>query len=190
MKVWRLGPDNLFAHASRDIDDGAPIPAGYVPEEPSAAIKSGAALGYYAGGRWIELAAPPAPVQPIPEPQLPELVITGIDVDAAHTAETSIKPSLDDVTCPAGTTLTFHAALRQGTDVVPLTDTFRMPVRSRAGGEMMLAVEMVAGLATVTVTMSQSGAWFVTEDTINQDLPPGRRMRFGGIRVFVTANAA
>jgi len=141
----------------------------------------------WTGGSAFTAPAAAGPAQGAPAPVL---VLTDISVDNAHAGSSTIKPTLDDVTCPVGTTLTFSAELRNiGGQLLPVNDMFRMPVRSRAGQEMVLAVVMADGRTTVSVTMDQSGAWSVTDDTINQDLPPDRRMRFSGVRVFVTANA-
>ena len=121
----------------------------------------------------------------MPAAAVTRMVITAIAVDAAHAAQTVIKPSLDDVTCPVGAVLTVTAELRGASGIVPLTDTFRMPLRARDGREVMLVVSLVAGVATITVPLRESGAWSVTEQSINESLPESARMRFDGVTAYV-----
>ena len=116
---------------------------------------------------------------------MPRMVITAIAADAAHAAQTVISAALDDVTCPVGTVLTVTAELRGHAGVVPLTDTFRMPLRARDGREAMLVVDLVAGVAAITVPLRASGAWSVTEQSINESLPESAHMRFYGITAYV-----
>jgi hypothetical protein len=92
-----------------------------------------------------------------------------------------------DVTIPAGATVTITAELRHpiADDVLPLDGTFRMPIRARAGREIVVLVGMQQGIATVDIPLKQSGAWSVDEETINSGLPPEQHMQFAGITAFV-----
>ncbi|SMC24241.1 hypothetical protein SAMN02745857_01784 [Andreprevotia lacus DSM 23236] len=116
---------------------------------------------------------------------LPELVIVAIEPDADHAAAVLLN-GLHDVTCPAGTVLTFRAELRGPAGVlIPVSDVFRMPLRARDGRERMVLAVMEEGAMTVNVPLRESGAWAVDEATINESLPLEKRMRFAGVQVFV-----
>lgn len=127
-----------------------------------------------------EIAPPPAAAYPV-------LSITGIVADSAHAAQTVVSADLDDVTCPVGTVLTVTAELRApgGGPVIPITEAFRMPLRARDGREEVLLARMDAGIVTITAPMDQSGVWRVTDQTINESLPPAMQMAFGGLTLYV-----
>lgn len=113
----------------------------------------------------------------------PEIAITGIvpSSPAGYTA----KPDFTEVTVPVGVTLAFTAELRHSGQVIPIDDTFRMPIRSRDGRERVLVATMVQGVITFSVQFDDSRVWEVTEAVINGDLPPEARMRFQGVKVYV-----
>lgn len=115
----------------------------------------------------------------------PSMVITGIVADAEHSGATLVS-SMAEVTCPVGTTLTVSAELRDPLgNVVPLSDSFRMPFRARDGREKVLLASMVDGLISITAPLRESGVWSASEATVNESLPPDFQMDFGGIEVFV-----
>ncbi len=115
----------------------------------------------------------------------PALVITSIEPDATHASQALIN-GVSDVTCPAGTVLTVHAELRDAAGaVLPLTDSFRMPLRSRDGREKVLLAVMENGVVSINAPLRESGAWSVTEAMINESLPPDHQMGFDGFQVFV-----
>lgn len=134
-------------------------------------------------GQWVAIETPPA--DPAAETPRPTLAVTAVAADAEHAAATSISESLRDITCPAGTVLTFAAELRDAeANVLPLDDSFRMPVVARDGRERVVIARMAAGLVTIVVPLRESGVWSVDEATINAALPPAAQMRFAGITVF------
>ncbi|WP_374347749.1 hypothetical protein [Chitinimonas sp.] len=112
----------------------------------------------------------------------PRLVITNVASD--NTAKTLVDSQFREATCPVGTTLTFTAELRDSSNQrIPASDTFRMPLNKRGGGEGMLLATMVAGVVTIRAaftTPGDDGAWVVDEATINASLPPASQMRFAG----------
>jgi len=116
---------------------------------------------------------------------LPEIVVTTIVADADHQGTTTVS-SNEEITCASGTTLTINAELR-GSDghIIPLSDQFRMPLRSRDGREKVLLAAMVDGLITITAPLRESGVWSVSKEAINESLPPDRYMEFSGMNVFV-----
>ncbi|WP_374353711.1 hypothetical protein [Chitinimonas sp.] len=124
---------------------------------------------------------------PAPMDGRPRLVITNVASDNA--SKTTVSADFADITCPRGTTLTFTAELR-GTDgkVLPVADTFRMPISKRGGGEGMLLATMTAGIVTVIApftAITDDGAWLVDQATINASLPPAKQMQFRGCTVNV-----
>lgn len=120
--------------------------------------------------------APPA------APVRPAIVITSIEA----TPSEGLLVVGAEVTCAMDTVLTVHAELRApGGAVLPLTDRFRMPLRSRDGREKVVLAEMTAGIITITVPLRESGRWAVTEAMINEALPPAAQMDFGGITIYV-----
>lgn len=125
-------------------------------------------------------------VAPAPAPR-PRLVVTAITADAGHQAQTVVTAEMDDVTCPVGTVLTVTAELRSPLDasVIPLSDTFRLPLRARDGREEVLRASMVAGVVTIASTLDQSGVWKITESAINEALPEAMHMACAGLTIFV-----
>jgi len=112
----------------------------------------------------------------------PTIVLTGVQCD---TPGAVIAPGFADITVPVGSTLGFTAELRDSEDaVLPVDDTFRMPIRSRDGRERVVLAGMVQGVITFSVTFTESRVWEVTQDVINADLPAEAHMRFAGVRVF------
>ena len=112
-------------------------------------------------------------------------MITSIEPDAAHASQALIN-GLSDVTCPVGTVLTVHAELRDAAGaILPLKDSFRMPLRSRDGREKVLLAVMDNGAVSINAPLRESGSWSVTEAMINESLPPDHQMGFDGFQVFV-----
>jgi len=136
--------------------------------------------GVSAGWGWTG-AAFVAPASPQEMPQA-EIILTGITSNVQEGFD--LSPDLSDVTVPVGATLAFTAELRMHGQVLPLDDTFRMPIRSRDGRERVLAASMSQGVITFGVRFDDSRVWEVTEAVINADLPSERHMRFKGIKVF------
>ncbi|MCO5335384.1 hypothetical protein [Delftia tsuruhatensis] len=134
----------------------------------------------FTGLAWVELPYE-APPEPVPEPAMPEIVITGIAADKEDFVHT---PDFTDATVPVGATLALSAELRAGAQVLAKDDSFRLPIRSRDGRERVVLASMVQGVLRFSVHFEDSRVWEVTEAAINADLPPGRRMRFKGIKVF------
>ena len=69
--------------------------------------------------------------------------------------------------------------------MLPVSDTFRMPVTSTDGGEKVVLATMVDGIIAIRIPMTESRTWRVTQDTINRALPPAMHMAFAGLTVYV-----
>lgn len=127
----------------------------------------------------------PPSSDPTPAPLRPQLVVTAIVPDTEHAAQTVVH-DLTEVTCPAGTVLTVSAELRDPEgNLLPLSESFRMPLRARDGREKVLLAVMDGGQVTITAPFRESGAWSVTEHLINLSLPAEQQMSFAGVQVYV-----
>lgn len=112
----------------------------------------------------------------------PRLVITNLTTDDA---EAIIGPA--EITVHAGAHITTTVEMRtpDGAAVLPLHDTFRLPIVARDGRERVLLASFTAGVASIQGQFSESGVWNVSEAQINADLPPEQHMAFGGLRIYV-----
>jgi hypothetical protein len=115
----------------------------------------------------------------------PAIVVTNIEADAEHAATTHVS-SFGEVTCIAGATITVTAELRgAGGAVLPLSDSFRMPIRASDGREKVLLASMANGIITIAAPLRDSGIWVITEELINQRLPDEAQMSFAGMTIYV-----
>ncbi|QDQ28251.1 hypothetical protein FNU76_18905 [Chitinimonas arctica] len=117
----------------------------------------------------------------------PLLVIIQVTSDRPN--QTTVALDRHEVICPQGATLSFTAELR-GEDgaVLPLSDSFRLPILQQGGREGLLLATMVEGIVTVTAPFTvpgDDGAWHVDEAAINAGLPEAAQMRFAGMVVSV-----
>lgn len=149
------------------------------PDDMSTAVESGAMRSNWTGTGWVMLPYAPLPV--ITEVQPPEIVITDIQSDVGSFVHAQ---DFTDATVPVGGTLRFTAELRQAGQVLPVDDTFRLPIRSRDGRERVVLASMAQGIIRFSVHFEDSRVWEVTEAMVNSDLPPERHMRFKGIKIF------
>jgi hypothetical protein len=114
----------------------------------------------------------------------PLLVIT--EIASSDTENTAIDLAVGEVTCAVGTILTATVEFQAPTgEVIPLTASFRMPVQSRDGREMVALAKFINGIAEITIPFTQSGVWQVREETINSTLPPDSQMLFAGLTIYV-----
>lgn len=121
-------------------------------------------------------------IKPVAE-VLPEIVITNIVSDKS---DSIIRFDFSDISCPVGATLTCAAELRaHGGSVIPLTDSFRMPLRSRDGRERFVFVSFSSGAATFSSTMNESGLWSINQEAINSGLPAEKHMAMKEVQIYV-----
>lgn len=181
--LFQLGPGGYWTGRTQQQPDDSRVPSGWTARQPPAVIPAGQYAVLSLAGWRLTGVAPPAYEAPVVAFR-PELAITQISANPEHAARTVVH-GLSEVTCPTGAVLTFMAELR-GPDgqVLPVSDSFRMPIRSRDGREKVLIADMVNGVITVLVPLRESGAWSVTEQTVNEALPAGRQMRFAGVQVY------
>ena len=69
--------------------------------------------------------------------------------------------------------------------MLPLTDSFRMPLVSTDGRERVLLARMQDGRVTLRVPMTESRIWRITETQINSALPEAAHMAFDGLTLYV-----
>lgn len=112
--------------------------------------------------------------------QLPELVITALNVSAPGWAEGTTEATLIK-----GTKLIPVGELQMGGQKVPVSARFRMPITATDGRERLILAILDQGTLTAEWTPSESGTWRVTEEAINRALPPEARMRFAGLTILV-----
>lgn len=115
----------------------------------------------------------------------PVVVVTAISVDQDHAALSNVV-GVNEVTCPAGATVTVIAEIRDSNGhALPVSDSFRMPIRASDGREKVLLAVASSGRITISVPLRESGIWSVTEEAMNEHMPAGEYLRFAGIRAFV-----
>lgn len=184
--LHQLGPAGYWAGQTQQVEDDAVVPSGWTARPLPEGLQEGQHVRLTLAG-W-EITTDPAPIAietslgALPKPAL---VITSIEADAAHASQALINGVLD-ATCPAGTVLTFHAELRDAAGaILPITDSFRMPLRSRDGREKVLLAVMDNGVVSINAPLRESGTWSVTEAMVNESLPADHQMGFAGFQVFV-----
>ncbi|WP_321532259.1 hypothetical protein [uncultured Desulfuromonas sp.] len=118
-----------------------------------------------------------------PVPALPVLSVVNLLSSDSSAVTTGIR----DITSKAGSTITAAIELRDAAsgETLPLTALFRMPLRASDGRERFVLVSMVDGVATITVTLPESGRWEVTQESINSGLPPAEHMQFAGLTLYI-----
>ncbi|UCV00714.1 hypothetical protein [Acidovorax radicis] len=159
--------------------DAAPRTTPVAPANLSTTNAEGELRANWSGVAWVDVPY----TRPIPliAPVQPEIVITAVQADMPGMVASE---DFTDITVRVGSTLSFAAELRAGDVVLPIDDSFRMPIRSRDGRERVLLASMVQGVISFTVRFDDSRVWDVSEEVINADLPPEAQMRFHGVKVF------
>lgn len=181
LTLFHIGAAGYWSGATIQAADDAVVPSGWTAR-PAPELQPGEFAQLTAEGWQTTTTPPPAQVVATPQ-QLPELVVTAIESDTDHAAATQVH-SLADVTCPVGAVLRMRAELRGASgELLPLSDSFRMPIRSRDGRERVLLAVMTAGVMHLDVPMRESGAWSATQASVNEGLPPELQMRFAGVTV-------
>jgi len=134
-----------------------------------------AGIGWaYSNGVLVDPYVPPADTRP-------SLVLT-----AATCTDVNAQIALPRMMFAAGATVAVTAELRDATNaIIPMTQSFAMPLVADDGRKRLLLVNMTSGVATVNATITESGKWEVREDAINSELPPEQQMQFAGLNMYV-----
>lgn len=116
----------------------------------------------------------------VPEVRIPpKIVISNMTTDDPNS-------SIDGfvIAIPVGTTVTFDAVIQDSDgNIIPVTDSFRVPIESTDLRERFAFAKFVDGHAHVATTFRESGLWFVTESGINKRLPPNMWMTIDPIEI-------
>ena len=187
--IYELGPAAYWTGKTMERAAGLPLPSGWTARTPPT-LADGEFAQLGADGWTVTTVPMPAPyVPPEPVDLRPTIQITQVTVDEAHAAH-SLVNGVADVTLPTGSVLTVTAELRDGEgNVLPVSDSFRMPIVSRDGREKGLLARMEAGVITIAAPMKESGVWQVEEGRINESLPTAAQMRFAGFKIYVVESA-
>lgn len=112
----------------------------------------------------------------------PEIVITSV---SCNSQSAIITADFYEVTCGVGASVTLQASVKAGGNVVPISASFRMPIKSSDGREEVILISIVAGLIDKTIIFDKSGIWSIDQAAINASLPDAAKMAFNGIKFYV-----
>ena len=176
-----LDENGIWTGESRTLSEYSivPFPSTVVPlpENPEGKI-----LRFVGGWQLLDSFTPTEPEAPA-EQIVPKIVITDITDLTGRLPQNEFSV----VNTTVGKRLSFRAELRHPTlgVIIPVTDAFRMPIRSRDGREEVVLATCEAGIISFSIEFTESRVWSVTRDIINMDLPVESHMDFDGITVFV-----
>ena len=120
--------------------------------------------------------------KPVVATVMPEVVITSVTCDLPSAI---IAADFLEVTCEVGASVTLHASVMLGGAIVPVSASFRMPIKSSDGREEVILINVVEGVINKSIIFDKSGIWSIDEKSINSSLPDAAKMTFKGIRFFV-----
>jgi hypothetical protein len=115
------------------------------------------------------------------EPERPQVKITALTKNGASI------PLTGRVVIKAGQSISVSAQIELNGQVIPVSDTFAVPV-SRVGGDIDQTIEavFVDGLAQIDVDFPRSGEYAVLAEWLNLHLPPEQQMNFEPFYISVT----
>ncbi|MBK1890743.1 hypothetical protein Undi14_11930 [Undibacterium sp. 14-3-2] len=183
--LYQIGRAGYWTGHTQVVEDDATVASGWTASPIPETVQDGEYVRMTLAG-WKVCSEPmPAAVNEVVPTVRPLLAITAITADADH-ANQVIIDGVNDVTCTVGTVLTFNAELRDSNGgVIPTSDSFRMPLRSRDGREKVLLAVMQGGHIKIVAPMRESGIWSVTQETVNESLQAEHQMTFAGAQVYV-----
>jgi hypothetical protein len=73
---------------------------------------------------------------------------------------------------------------QQGT-VVPVNDTFALPILGEGLPTQLLLVQFISGVASFELKFPQTGLYSITQETINRELPSDSQFAFSGVKIYV-----
>ncbi len=118
----------------------------------------------------------------VPPASTPAIVITSLSVGGLQPLPVSSR-----VVIRMGQALRVAVEARRDGQLLPLNDSFAVPIR-RVGGavEMTERADFSNGAALISVPFMQQGEFEVTQELVNMHLPPEQRMVFSGLNITVT----
>lgn len=88
----------------------------------------------------------------------------------------------------AGGSLRVTARAESGDSVIPMTDSFALPIcRVQGGVDQTVLIQFFGGVADFTVDFPRSGEYVVLEDWANMHLPPEKRLSLNPFYISVTS---
>jgi hypothetical protein len=69
--------------------------------------------------------------------------------------------------------------------VLPVTDSFSMPMTGENKSTQLLLISIVDGKALINLRIPETGVYEITEELINRELPENSKFGFKGIRLYV-----
>lgn len=118
---------------------------------------------------------------PPPEQPKPKVVIVGLSVGGNAVALSS------RIIISAGQSLSVTARSMAGNTVLPVTDTFAMPIsRVRGDVDQTVRVDFVNGEANFAVSFPRSGEYAVLPEWLNMHLPVDQQLEFEPFYISVT----
>lgn len=119
---------------------------------------------------------PSAPAEPV------RVLITGLSINGTQ----QITPR-SRVVLRAGQSLGVVAETRQGGQVVPVTDSFALPIgRVNGAVETTERAEFIGGIANMLIPFPSAGEFEVTQALLNLYLPLEQQMLFDTFNISVT----
>lgn len=123
-----------------------------------------------------EFSAPPAT-----QPQ-PEVVIVGLAING--TQQITVE---NRVIISAGQSLAVVSRIVAGGQVMPVTDTFAVPIsRVRGDVDQTVRVQFINGEANFSVAFPRSGEYAVLPEWLNMYLPADKQLAFQPFYISVT----
>lgn len=145
----------------------APLAANWVQSDT-------AGIGWLCDGE--NFTPPPAPSAPV------RVIITGLAINGTQ----QITPR-SRVVIRAGQSLGVVAETRQGGQLVPVTDSFAVPIgRVNGAVETTERAEFIGGIANMLIPFPNPGEFEVTQALLNLYLPPEQQMLFDTFNISVT----
>lgn len=109
----------------------------------------------------------------------PEIIVTAISSNDSD----NIINGLSEITCKSGSTINVTAEIKKDGDIVPLTDSFKMPLIASDGRERIVLAKFINGIANISSTLSEAGFWAITEEAINKGFAEEDQFAFKGLKI-------
>lgn len=100
-----------------------------------------------------------------------------------HTAE-NIP---DVVKMLEGTPIVVTVAIKDptGTSIIPVNDSFALPITGEGVPTQLILVRFVDGIARINLKLDVTGLYEINQDIINRELPAGAHFKFCGVKLYV-----
>lgn len=137
--------------------------------------------------RWefVDMSPPVVPVEQ--PPVFPTVRLTSATLTPND--DNVLTEFFKELTVRVGTVVAYEAEIVDPAgNIIPVTDSFRLPLVSSDGRERITLASFVDGKATIPITFKESGVWSLTQEEINKRLPANIRFNFDGMTVYAYEN--